>query len=146
MIRRVLPRNLLILIFALIAFLSACSSRNNDNVANTSNPSSNVVANYKGHHETANCDRISGWAWDTAQPNKSLNVDIYEGGLRVATVPASGFRQDLVDAGQGNGKHGFEFAFPDKLKDGKPHSIEVKVAGTDFKLDNSPKSITCPIK
>jgi hypothetical protein len=29
------------------------------------------------------------------------------------------------------------------LKDGQPHSIRVKIAGTNIELKNTPKTITC---
>jgi hypothetical protein len=99
---------------------------------------------YQGFHEVANCSTISGWAWDSTQPNLALNVDIYSDGNLVMTVLANEFRQDLLNSGAGNGAHGFTFPVPLSLKDGQPHSISVKFAGTSTDLNGTPKSITCP--
>ena len=50
------------------------------------------------------------------------------------TATADQFRQDLLDAGKGNGKHGFLFPIPKQLKDGKKHIIKIKLNGTDLNL------------
>ncbi|MEK6279268.1 MAG: hypothetical protein AABN95_02840 [Acidobacteriota bacterium] len=43
-----------------------------------------------------------------------------------------------------NGKHAFRYLIPDALKDGKPHSILVKVAKSSFfSLYSTPQEITC---
>jgi hypothetical protein len=99
---------------------------------------------YQGFHETADCTAITGWAWDSTQPNTPISVDIYSDGMLVMTVAANQFRQDLFNAGVGNGNHGFSFTVPMSLKDGQSHSISVKFAGTSTDLLNTPKTITCP--
>ena len=100
---------------------------------------------FEGFHETANCSVISGWAWDSSQPNTPINVDVYSDNVLLVTVPADIFRQDLVDAGKGNGIHGFSFTTPDSLKDGQPHSILVRISGSNINLSNSPKTINCSV-
>ena len=100
---------------------------------------------FEGFNETANCSVISGWAWDANQPNTPINVDIYGDNVLLSTVPADIFRQDLADAGKGNGIHGFSFTTPDSLKDGQPHSILVRISGSNINLSNSPKTINCSI-
>jgi len=98
---------------------------------------------YEGSHELTNCDSVSGWAWDKNQPNATIKVDIYDGATLLTTVTADTFRQDLMDAGKGSGKHGFTFVLPYSLQDGQAHSIQVKVAGTDNTLAGTPRSIIC---
>ncbi|MFY9573627.1 MAG: hypothetical protein WAV20_19690 [Blastocatellia bacterium] len=102
------------------------------------------VAAFEGFHDAANCPEISGWAWDANQPNTPISVDIYSDNVLVTTVSANQFRQDLLNAGKGNGSHGFTFVTPASLKNGQPHSIRVKFAGTNTDLGNTPKGITCP--
>lgn len=97
----------------------------------------------EGYLDGANCEAIYGWAWDRQQPDAQVNVEIYDGGSLLATVPASNFRQDLLDAGAGNGQHGFTYPTPASLKDAQPHSIHARVAGTDFDVYESPKIVTC---
>jgi hypothetical protein len=49
----------------------------------------------------------------------------------------------LLLAGKGDGRHAFSIHAPGQLKDGKPHSVRVKIAGSDFELNDSPKEINC---
>ncbi|MGI8542199.1 MAG: choice-of-anchor Q domain-containing protein, partial [Aridibacter sp.] len=96
-----------------------------------------------GFFEFADCSSISGWAWDQQQPDTPVDVNIYADDNLVATVSADQFRQDLLDAGIGNGVHGFSLATPAILKDGQPHQIRVQIASTASELNDSPRSITC---
>ncbi len=100
-----------------------------------------------GYLDTADCNQITGWAWDRTAPNAALLVDIYDGNNLIAGgVLANQFRQDLVNAGKGNGQHGFSIATPASLKDGKPHSIGVKfTSGSNAGnyLGSSPRPIVC---
>jgi hypothetical protein len=96
----------------------------------------------EGSLDEVNNEMIAGWAWDKDQPNSSIQVDIYDGVNLLATVPAFHFRKDLLDAGIGNGRHSFGFDIPLRLKDGKVHTIWVKINGTNTDLDRCPKTIT----
>lgn len=100
---------------------------------------------YEGYHDRADCSLIEGWAWDMNQPNTPINVDIYDGGSRIMTVLADRFRQDLLNAGKGNGYHGFSVATPASLKDGRSHTIYVKIGGTSNNLNTTGKTITCQV-
>jgi hypothetical protein len=105
-----------------------------------------TIPNYEGYHDITNCNGIMGWAWDKNNPGAPVEVDIYDGDLLLATVTASDFRQDLLNAGIGNGNHGFTYPFPSELKDGRPHSIRMKFAGTEIDLNNTPKLLTCALE
>jgi len=83
-------------------------------------------------------EMIGGWAWDSSRPDVPVHVEIYDGEEKIATVPADEFRQDLADAGIGNGKHGFFYATPASLKDPAAHTLSAKIAGTGIHLTNSP--------
>jgi len=100
-----------------------------------------------GYLDGADCNQIWGWAWDRNAPNTPINVNIYDGNtLIAANVPANIFRQDLLNAGKGNGYHAFAINTPASLKDGKPHSISVRFAsGTNSQnnLGSSPRQIVC---
>lgn len=71
----------------------------------------------------AGCNAITGWAWDSTQPDTPINVNLYAGASPIATVPANIFRSDLLAAGVGNGYHGFSLPVPSYLKDGALHYI-----------------------
>jgi hypothetical protein len=107
------------------------------------NLKSNLPPDYGGFHDVADCEKVYGWAWDKNQPDATLNVEIYDGNTLIATVPADIFREDLSSAGIGDGEHGFAYQLPPSLKDGRSHSIRVKIAGSNFDLKNTPKSLTC---
>ncbi|MGR8935850.1 MAG: Lcl C-terminal domain-containing protein [Gammaproteobacteria bacterium] len=94
----------------------------------------------EGVLESVSCDVIKGWAWDSAQPNAQIRVKIFNGTSKIATVTAKRFRQDLLDAGIGNGEHGFVYRFGAELKNGKTHKISVKFADTTTYLTGSPKT------
>jgi hypothetical protein len=48
-----------------------------------------------------------------------------------------------VDAGYGNGRHGFRMLTLPQLKDHRSHVIHFRIAGTKQELTNSPKVIHC---
>jgi hypothetical protein len=96
---------------------------------------------YHGSHGRSDCTGIYGWAWDSTRPDEPIGLDIYDGDALLATVAANIFHQSLLDAGKGNGRHAFFYALPARLKDGRPHAIRVKIAGTNIELKNTPKTI-----
>ena len=98
---------------------------------------------YEGCHDRADCSLISGWARDINKPDIPVYVDIFDNSTLLTTVKAGEFRQDLLDAGKGNGKYAFNYRVPPQLKDGKTHSILVKISETHFALAFTPKEINC---
>jgi hypothetical protein len=104
---------------------------------------------YDGYHDIANCNSIAGWAWDANRPDYPVSVNIYDGDMLLQTIPADRLRDDLARMGMGAGKHGFRYSPSEqvmkRIRDGRPHSIRVTIAGSEFALRNTPKSINCPI-
>lgn len=101
---------------------------------------------YEGFLETVSCDSLSGWAWDMSQPESPLMIDLYDGDRLVATTSAELFRQDLLEARKGNGRHQFIQPTPSEIKNGQPHSLRALVKGTSFtlpRLEGAPSSIAC---
>ena len=98
---------------------------------------------YEGFHDITDCNYILGWAWDKNRPNDPIQVEIYDGNTLIATITAGDFRQDLLNQGHGNGNHAFTYPVPPNLKDGKPHSIVMKFAGSGIVLSGTPKSLNC---
>jgi hypothetical protein len=122
-------------IFVAIA-VTACSKREEPTTAAP-------AGSYSGVVDVLSCEKVAGWVWIVRQTGP-LKVDIIEAGKIVGTATADIFRQDLKDAGIGTGVHGFDVPLPSSLKDGNSHTISVKASGSDFELQNSPKTITCP--
>ncbi|KAA9357623.1 putative Ig domain-containing protein [Larkinella humicola] len=102
-----------------------------------------VTGSFDGFLYGADCSSFRGWAWDKNKPNTVVSVDIYDGATLKATLAANEFRQDLKDAGKGNGIHAFRWAIPGELKDGEVHSLSARVTGASFTLKSGPKTIQC---
>src|SRR5204862_4455638 len=94
--------------------------------------------NYQGNHDVADCNFISGYAWDANDDQGTINAAIYVDGGFLVVVPAQ-----QAYPGVGTGYHGFKFSVPAFLKNGQPHSIQVKFSGSTTSLSNSPKTINC---
>ena len=96
------------------------------------------VPTYDGYLDSATCSLIKGWVWDSTQPNTALQVDIYDGSTKIYSgVAANVFRQDLLNAGKGNGYHGFGFAPSGTLLNGGSHTLTAMVTGTSYTLKNT---------
>jgi membrane protein involved in D-alanine export len=100
--------------------------------------------NYVGAFERADCEEISGWALDKHQPDSPLSIDLYEEKEYVTTIVADQFRENLRDAGYGNGRHAFRVQTPPQFKDGRPHALSISVTGTKKKITPTPRTIRCP--
>lgn len=103
-----------------------------------------AAATHEGFHEETDCQVTRGWAWDRRHPDEPVQVGLYDGEALIATVRANRFRKDLLDAGKGNGAHAFEYALPPAFRDGAPHEIHARIAGTRVALRNTPRQIRCP--
>jgi hypothetical protein len=100
-----------------------------------------TVGNFEGFMGNVDCNSISGWVWDANQPRSAIAFEILDGQTPVASGLASNYREDLKD--KGNGMHGFSIPFPESLKDGKQHTLSVRVVGSTFILKQSSRNITC---
>jgi hypothetical protein len=107
-------------------------------------PKPTAPAHFEGSLDIVDVGSVRGWARDGTRPEKPIQVEIYDGKTLLSTIAAAEFREDLKNAGKGDGKHAFNFALPQTLRDGQSHTISVKYAGTDFHLPGSPKSLIFP--
>jgi len=98
----------------------------------------------QGIHQTSDCQfGATGWAWDRANPNHPVRLNIFDGDVWLDTTTADWFSQELLNMGIGDGRHVFRYALADALKDGKPHMITVRVAGTGAPLTQTPRMVIC---
>src|SRR6202171_561883 len=99
-----------------------------------------------GFADATNCSQISGWAFDSTPPNNAISVDVYDNGVLLVSPLANLFRQDLLNAGVGNGYHAYSIATPSSLKDGHAHYISIYFHGTSNQLGGAATSTTiaCP--
>ena len=70
-------------------------------------------------------------------------MSIYGDATLLANVLADGFRPDLAGDGVGDGRHGFAYALPERVRDGRPHVIRAQVLAVDIDLRDTARSITC---
>ena len=59
--------------------------------------------------DNATADRLYGWAWNSAEPDKRLAIELRLGDETVAATVADLARPDLAGNGIGDGCHAFEF-------------------------------------
>lgn len=86
----------------------------------------------EGNLERSDCD-VAGWVWSPAQPQQRLAVQVWSGGRLLIEEAAFQHRQDLIDAGKGDGCHGFHFVFPEAIADLR---VTVKVDDVLVRLPN----------
>lgn len=111
----------------------------------TGTPSSGTVTgNFEGFMQTVTCDLLTGWVWDRNKPNTPLTVEFFEGNTSLGIVEAGNFRQDLKDAGKGNGYHAYSIPTPAAMKTNATRVIGVRVLNSTYQLKNSPKALNCP--
>jgi glucose/arabinose dehydrogenase len=102
------------------------------------------VGDFEGYFDGADCDTVWGWAWDKNQPDAPIFVNIYaDGHGLIGTARAEHFRQDLLAAGKGDGRHAFVFNLPPELKDGSTRAVRVAFAGNGQEIGWSPRNISC---
>ncbi len=89
-----------------------------------------------GNLDTVSAVEVCGWLADRAHFNQVLRVEILVDGVIVGNTVANVYRQDLEDAGIGNGLHAFVFKFPEPLKQGR-YKIVARVAGQGLMIKGS---------
>jgi len=100
---------------------------------------------YQGVLESSSCTDVRGWAWDPMFPSTPISVDVLADNAYLGTIPANQLRQDLVNSGRGDGRHGFVWPVPAALKNGRPHRITVRYAESELTdlLAGKKQTITC---
>lgn len=102
-----------------------------------------VYPSFGGHADQLSCAGIRGWAWDGNHENLPLSIDLFVDGDLYSTFSADIFRQDLLNAGIGDGFHGFSIPFPNALKDNQFHDYELRIVGRDYVLSDGSASMRC---
>jgi GT2 family glycosyltransferase/glycosyltransferase involved in cell wall biosynthesis len=85
---------------------------------------------------------IRGWIWDPEMPEKRLLLEVLDGDNRLATVVASEYRADLVEAGVGDGRHGFSIPLSETLLPFARHILHLRPVGSTFELPSFPLVLT----
>ena len=82
-----------------------------------------------GYVDAISGRRVFGWAWDRANPDARIELQVYAGGRLLGAVTAARERPDLRENGIGDGRHAFEFELPEAL--GEAAAIEVRATRPD---------------
>lgn len=81
----------------------------------------NIVGNIE-HYEHG---RLSGWIQNTTKPEHRVSISVFENNRIVATTVADIYRDDLKNAGVGDGKCGFMATLDESILDGNIHELTV---------------------
>jgi hypothetical protein len=82
-------------------------------------------------------DQIIGWAWSSDAPDERVEVEILLDGKLLGTTVAKSPREDLHEAGIGDGAHGFSYRLPDTAGMGAEQIIEARAGAARLPLDVS---------
>ncbi len=93
--------------------------------------------------EIATSTAIKGWAWDSDNPTRRIQLELVEEGARLASAVADVERADLADIGIGDGRHGFLMELvPGLLSDERPHVLDLRCSETGAAVRGSPIVVT----
>ncbi len=83
-----------------------------------------VLPSIVGYIDTVKDLKVSGWAWNCADPSVVLEIEIRRDDATVARGRADRFRADLEKAGIGDGRHAFQIMLETPVATGESHCIE----------------------
>ncbi|NMJ43512.1 glycosyltransferase [Roseomonas sp. JC162] len=93
----------------------------------------------RGRAERIEGDYLTGWAWIPARPDEIVHVEVFVGETMVARIAADAFRKDLLDAGIGDGRHGFMLGGVSALINAPRELVSIRFADGGGDLPNSPR-------
>ncbi|GAB3336457.1 hypothetical protein GCM10027299_46540 [Larkinella ripae] len=108
--------------------------------------STTLTGNFEGYLDKVECGTMRGWVWDRNKPNTPLTVEFFINDQSIGTASADIFRQDLKDAGKGNGAHAYSFTTPGRIKNGTTYQISARVQNSNYILKGAPKALNCPVE
>jgi glycosyltransferase involved in cell wall biosynthesis len=95
----------------------------------------------QGRLDLVSPHRIAGWARDLGAPDRPVGLQILDNGAVIGTVTANLYREDLAQAGVGNGEYGFVLDLAEPLSPAIGHVIQARGRGSEQDLPGSPWSI-----
>ncbi len=99
---------------------------------------------YEANVEEADYRSVSGYVWEKDKAGTVITVDAYADHIWVARVKCDLPRPDLREKRFGDGAIGFHADLPAWLRDGRTHTIDVRLSSPGFRLVGKSKSITFP--
>jgi molybdenum cofactor biosynthesis enzyme MoaA len=97
-----------------------------------------IRSSLNGYVDCVTPSTVSGWAWDSGKPNDPVVIEISRNGRPIAAITADRFRQDLLEAHFGNGRHAFEIELPPDALTADARVFSARIQGSAFELNRSP--------
>jgi membrane protein involved in D-alanine export len=91
--------------------------------------------------EKIDAHEVVGFMWQSSSQGKSLEVDLYVDDVNFMRVKADLDRPDLRDRGYGKGRCGFRLELPWWVRDGRPHTLDIREAASGTPLKGVPPTI-----
>jgi hypothetical protein len=83
-----------------------------------------------GHIDRCDKERLEGWVFSPAEPERHFTMQIYIGDLLLGETVADRLRPDLAAAGYGGGQCAFSYQMPHFLPKGALHKIRMRVVNS----------------
>lgn len=91
-----------------------------------------------GHLDGFDWAAITGWAFDPAQPNSPVLLEVWHDDRRICQFAADRFRADLLSVGYGNGQHHFSLTLQKALFSTVRVILRICIAASGTDLPGSP--------
>ena len=86
-------------------------------------PKNKDLGHYQANIDLFDGSLFHGWAFNIDKPNDAVLVEIFFNGILLAQGLANDYRDDLLKAGKGNGKHAFKLSILQQI----PHDLEAQI-------------------
>lgn len=102
------------------------------------------MKHYQGYIDHISNGAVSGWIWDTSNPERQFFVDVTDDKGRTIRTRACAPRKDLIDQNIGTGCYGFSVCFTRDFNGPKQDlsAYQAKIANTDYELKNLARPTT----
>lgn len=97
---------------------------------------------YVAYIDVFDASVVAGWAANITDPSKTVELDLYLEDEWQARIRCDRFRQDLEQAGFGDGRKAFEYRLSDSRKPLHGGHVKLKIAGSDQTI----ASAVCRVK
>ena len=88
------------------------------------------ASHLKGNIDALNNRSLSGWIVDESDLDRSVEFEVFCDSAKVGEGVADNFREDLVNVGYGNGRHGFLVGLSSKIFSPGHHELTLRHKGT----------------
>ena len=97
-----------------------------------------MTAKLEGRLEAVRHGHIEGWAFDPRDPTRRLEIEVLCDGQVQGRSVADLYRQDLAEAGVGDGRHAFALPLSSALRNAGEHELVVRECQSGQPLEGSP--------